>query len=91
MAGGEPLGPSDLREWAARHADLHPSHAVLGELEARFETQYLEWRPYLSRWLDDPASEELERSLIEAGAIRAVGFRYAGVRTDTTRPSDDAE
>jgi len=63
---------------------------VLGELETRYDTRHLEWRPYLSRWLGDAASEELERSLIEAGAIRAVGFRYAGVRTETTRPSDDA-
>jgi methyltransferase family protein len=74
----DPLGPGDLREWAARHPDLHPSHVVLGELEARFETHHLEWRPYLYRWLGDPASEEPERGLIEAGAIRAVGFRYAG-------------
>ena len=74
----DPLGPGDLREWAARHPDLHPSHVVLGELEARYETQHLEWRPYLYRWLGDPASEEPERNLIDAGAIRAVGFRYAG-------------
>ena len=74
----DPLGPGDLSEWAARHPDLHPSHVVLGELEARFETRHLEWRPYLFRWLGDSASEEPERGLIEAGAIRAVGFRYAG-------------
>jgi hypothetical protein len=74
----DPLGPGDLREWAARHPDLHPSHVVLSELEARFDTRHLEWRPYLYRWLGDPASEEPERNLIDAGAIRAVGFRYAG-------------
>jgi hypothetical protein len=78
-AGSEPLGPSDLGDWAARHPDLHPSHLVLGELEARFDTRHLEWRPYLYRWLGGPASEELERGLIEAGAIRALGFRYAGL------------
>jgi hypothetical protein len=77
-AGGEPLGPGDLREWATRHPDLHPSHVVLGELDARYETRHLEWRPYLYRWLGDPASEEPERGLIDAGAIRALGFRYAG-------------
>jgi len=77
-AGADPLGPSDLRDWAARHPDLHPSHVVLGKLDARFETRYLEWRPYLYRWLGDPATEELERGLIDAGAIRALGFRYAG-------------
>jgi hypothetical protein len=78
-AGGEPLGPSDLSEWAARHPDLHPSYVVLGGLEARFETDHLEWRPYLYRWLGDPTGEEPERGLIEAGAIRALGFRYAGL------------
>jgi hypothetical protein len=77
-AGCDPLGPSDLHGWAARHSDLHPSHVVLAGLEARFETHHLEWRPYLYRWLGDPASEELERGLIDAGTIRAVGFRYAG-------------
>jgi SAM-dependent methyltransferase len=78
-AGAEPPGPADLGEWAERHPDLHPSRVVLDELEARFETRGLEWRPYLYRWLAGPASEQLERAVIEAGAIRAVGFRYAGL------------
>jgi hypothetical protein len=81
-AGREPEGPSDLGEWAERHGDLHPSHLVLGELEARFETRHLEWRPYLYRWLGGPASEALERAVMDAGAIRAVGFRYAGRALD---------
>jgi hypothetical protein len=81
-AGREPPGPPDLGEWAERHRDLHPSHVVLAELEARFETRHLEWRPYLYRWLGGPASEALEGALIEAGAIRAVGFRYAGRALD---------
>jgi hypothetical protein len=85
-AGSEPPGPSDLVEWARRHHDLHPSHVVLAELERRFETAVLEWRPYLYRWLGGPASEELERALVAAGALPALGFRYAGVRTETTRP-----
>jgi hypothetical protein len=86
-AGAEPPGPSDLVEWAARHPDLHPSQLVLAELARRFETQSLEWRPYLYRWLGGPASEELERALVGVGALPALGFRYAGVRTETTRPS----
>ena len=77
-AGGDPPGPADLGEWRERHADLHPSHVLLGELGRRYETELLERRPYLYRWLGGPASEALERAVIEAGAIRAVGFRYAG-------------
>src|SRR2546423_10322806 len=49
-AGVDPLGPSDLGAWATRHPDLHPSHVVLGELEARYETRHLEWRPYPYPW-----------------------------------------
>lgn len=77
-AGGDPLGPPDLGEWRERHADLHPSHVVLGELGSRYDAEYLERRPYLYRWLGGPASEALERAAIDAGGIRAVGFRYAG-------------
>ena len=52
---------------------------TLEELEPRFETRFLEWRPYLYRWLGGPASEALECALVEADAIRALGFRYAGL------------
>jgi hypothetical protein len=77
-AGADPLGPPDLGEWAERHPDLHPSHVVLDELARRYETTFLQWRPYLSRWLG-AASEELEQAAIDAGTIRSVGFRYAGL------------
>jgi SAM-dependent methyltransferase len=79
-AGREPEGPGDLAHWREEHADLHPSDVVLGELDARYARRLLEWRPYLYRWLRGPATEELERTLIDAGAIRALGFRYDGVR-----------
>lgn len=87
-AGVEPVGPDDLGEWRWRHPDLHPSSLLLDELAARFEERHCERRPYLYRWLDGPASEALEETLIAAGAISAVGLRYAGVaRTETTRSS----
>src|SRR2546423_11119118 len=73
-AGGDPPGPADLGEWRERHADLHPSHVLLGELGRRYETELLERRPYLYRWLGGPASEALERAVIEAGAGPAVGL-----------------
>jgi hypothetical protein len=89
-AGREPKGPPDLAEWHARHSDLHPYETLRRELDARYEQSHFEWRPYLYRWLDGPASEALEEGLIEAGAIRPIGFRYTGVRIETVRSSADA-
>ena len=87
-AGVAPSGPPDLAEWRRRHPDIHSSDLVLSELRARFDERHCERRPYLYRWLDGPVSEQLEETLIRAGAIQAIGFRYAGVaRTETTRSS----
>ena len=86
-AGVDPPGPPDLARWREAHTNLHPSHLLLEELAPRYETRHLERRPYLYRWLGGPASEALERAVADAVAIRAVGFRYAGVRTETTPPS----
>jgi Methyltransferase domain len=77
-AGREPHGPPDLGDWRARWEGLHPSYAVRAELAARFDERLYEDRPYLYRWLDGPATEPLERSLIDAGAIRPIGFRWIG-------------
>jgi hypothetical protein len=87
--GRQPKGPPDLEEWRARHSDLHPYETLRAEIDARFNERYFEWRPYLYRWLEGPATEALEQSLIASGAIRPVGFRYAGVRTETVRSSAD--
>ena len=84
-AGREPKGPPDLAEWRWRHADLHPYESLRREIDARYEELHFEWRPYFYRWLDGPATQELEEALIAAGAIRPIGFRYAGVRRDTVR------
>jgi hypothetical protein len=89
-AGLEPKGPRDLGEWRARHSDLHSYETLRSELDARYEERHFEWRPYFYRWLEGPASESLEESLIAAGAIRPIGFRYAGVSTETARSSADA-
>jgi hypothetical protein len=79
-AGREPPGPPDLDEWRANWDDLHPSDVLRRELAARFEQQLYEDRPYLYRWLEGPATESLEQALIDAGAIRPIGFRWVGVR-----------
>ena len=86
-SGFEPHGPPSLDEWRGRHQGLHPHDLLLRELQARYDELALEWVPYLARWLGGPASEALEQTLIDAGAIPAIGYRWAGSRTSTTRSS----
>ena len=89
-AGTEPKGPPDLSEWRSRHADLHSYETLRSEIDARYEERHFEWRPYFYRWLGGPATEALEQALIDAGGIRPIGFRYAGVRRETVRSSRDS-
>ena len=89
-AGREPNGPSNLDEWRARHTGLHPYETLRSELDARYEERDFAWRPYFYLWLAGPATEALETTLIDAGAIRPIGFRYAGVSRETVRSSADA-
>lgn len=86
-AGREPTGPPDLAEWRSRHTDLHPFETLRAELAARYDERLFEWRPYFYRWLGGPATEQLEQGLIDADAIRPIGFRYAGVSKETVRSS----
>jgi hypothetical protein len=83
--GIEPNGPGDLDEWRERHPGLHPHVVLLAGLRARYDEVEFEWLPYLSRWLGGPSSESLEQTLIDAELIPAIGYRWAGVRTSTTR------
>jgi SAM-dependent methyltransferase len=83
-AGVRPDGPPDLGNWREEHRGLHPSGHVLAVLDASFTRTHYEDRPYLYRWLGGPISEALEQVVIDAGAIRPLGFRYAGTRTETT-------
>ena len=73
--------PEDLRaeQWQDEHAGLHGFDVLRRELDARYEERAFEWTPYLYRYLGGPATEELERSLIAADAISALGFRYLGI------------
>jgi SAM-dependent methyltransferase len=86
-AGRRPKGPPDLAEWRERHAGLHSYETLRAELDARYEAELFEWRPYLYRWLDGPASEALESALIDAGAIRPIGVRYVGRTSSKRAPS----
>jgi hypothetical protein len=87
LAGREPKGPPDLGEWRWRHPDLHTLDTVKRELDVRYRARVLEPRPYLYRWLRGPSSEELERGLIEAGAIQPIGWRYVGERLGDPSPT----
>jgi hypothetical protein len=88
-AGAEPPGPPSLDDWRARHRDLHSDDVLLPALRARWRELVHEPRPYLYRWLDGPSSEALEQSLVDAGAFAAIGYRWAGASTSTTRSSAD--
>ena len=86
-----PRAPADLGEWRARHPDLLHGEVVLAELRARYDELFFEERPYLYRWLRDDESLRLERELIAAGTIPAIGLRYAGVaKTETDRSAAES-
>jgi hypothetical protein len=89
-AGRKPKGPADLGEWRARHSGLHSYETLRAEIDARYDERHFDWRPYFYRWLEGPATELLEGALIAAGAIRPIGFRYAGVSRETERSSADS-
>jgi SAM-dependent methyltransferase len=66
----------DQREWDDEHADLHGFRQLRDALGQDFEGRHFSWEPYFSRHLD--ADETEEQELIEAGEIRALGFRFVG-------------
>ena len=75
-AGHDPEKLGSREEWEAEHAGLHGYEAMRTELDRRFDERFFARTPYLYRYLR--GAEELERRLIEEGAIRALGFRYVG-------------
>lgn len=66
-------------EWEAEHLGVHRLETLRSELAERFEERAFERGPFLHRKLHGTASEVLEQALIDGGAIRPLGFRYAGV------------
>jgi SAM-dependent methyltransferase len=66
-------------EWEDEHVGLHGYEAMREELAARFRERFFSWEPFLYRYLDESvATGSLERGLIEADAIQALGWRYVG-------------
>ena len=66
-------------EWERHHSSVTSSEVLLDALRSRFEERSYEDVPYLWRYLDGFASPDLEQSLVDAGAIRALGFRFVGM------------
>jgi hypothetical protein len=82
---GDIQAPASIDEWRRRHPGLHGHEAVLGALRRHYEEREIVWVPYFHRWLRSPAVEAEERAAIGAGAIRAVGWRWAGGRRPSLR------
>ena len=78
--GDSPASVEQVREeWESSHLGIHGYDVLRRELEARFEERAFMWVPFLHRSLGGVATEVLEQALIDAGAIRPLGFRWAGV------------
>jgi SAM-dependent methyltransferase len=76
----EPSVESVLAEWRTEHEGLHGYAEMRNALDGRFNEDFFEWRPYLYRCLERDDLERGEREAIARDEIRAVGFRYVGVR-----------
>ena len=71
-----------VAEWNARHGQLHGFDALRAGLRRHFVERAFAFVPYLHRYLHLPELEPLEAELIARGEIRALAFRYVGVRRD---------
>lgn len=70
----EELGAS----WEAEHLGLHGEEALRSGLASRFDELAFVRTPFLHRLLGGVSTEVLEQALADAGAINALGFRWAG-------------
>lgn len=78
--GEPPASLEALREeWQAEHLGVHGFETLRGEVSNRFEERVFARTPFLYRSLGGVATEVLEQALVDAGAIQALAFRYAGV------------
>ncbi len=81
-ATGRSAAPASVEalreEWEADHLGLHGEQALRVGLADRFEEEAFARTPFLHRLLGGVATEVLEQALVDAGAIRPIGFRYAG-------------
>ena len=66
-------------EWEAHHRSVTPSDVLLPAFRRHFEERLYEDVPYLWRYVDGVVSPDLEQSLVDAGAIQALGYRFVGM------------
>jgi hypothetical protein len=66
-------------EWEAHHSSVTGSDVLLRAFRRRFDEIAYEDVPFLWQYLGGVASAELEESLVSAGAIRPLGFRFVGI------------
>ena len=78
---GEPPASLDAfrEEWQTEHLGVHGFETLRDEVSKRFEERVFARSPFLYRSFGGVATEVLEQALIDAEAIQALGFRYAGV------------
>lgn len=69
-----------LNKWRRTFHDLHTYRQMRAALDRRFTARFFAWTPYLHEYPGGISSEANERRLIQAGAIRPLGFRYIGQR-----------
>jgi SAM-dependent methyltransferase len=67
-----------LAAWEEEHRGLHAGETMRVSLSRRFHELRFERTPYLHRTLGGVASEALEATLIDARAVRALGFHWVG-------------
>ncbi|HZG34663.1 MAG TPA: class I SAM-dependent methyltransferase [Gaiellaceae bacterium] len=83
-AAGGPPAPESLEElrteWEEDRVGMNGFEALVSGLRGRFGELAFEPVPFLHRLLGGGTSAVLEQALIDAGEIRAVGFRFAGRR-----------
>lgn len=73
VESGQPWG-AYFRSWVTEHG-LHPGQAMVQALDARFKRTGFSRGPYFHCYLDG-VTEADEQAAIDAGEIRANGFRY---------------
>jgi SAM-dependent methyltransferase len=81
-AAADPDAPRSVEEfleyWRTDHSGLHGYATMRRQLERRFAERFFAWTPYMHGELRDAVSEQEMAALVEAGTIRATGFRYVG-------------
>ena len=77
---GEPPGSTEevRAAWDGEHLGLHGEQALRGGLAARFDEEVFVRTPFLHRLLGGVSTDVLEQALVDADAINALGFRWAG-------------